>query len=84
MKMGRCLSKAHWYPGLPELALVGNEGQVIKRGTFEWDIVESSLQVHHADPLSPPDLCQVKPHVIELVLVLCHLFIDRHDILHTQ
>ena len=79
--MGRCLSKAHQHLEPPELALVGNKGQVIKRGTLKWDIVEASLQVQHADPLSPPKLHPVLPHVIELVLVFSHLFIDWDNVL---
>ena len=69
------LNKAHWHPEPPELAPVGDEGRVIRRGTLKWDIVEASLQVQHADPLSPPKLHLVPPPVNELVLILGHPFI---------
>ena len=60
---------------------MGNKGLVIGRGTLKWDIVEASLQVQHADPLSPPELHLVPPNFIELVLVLSHLFVDQDNIL---
>ena len=79
--MGGHLSKAHQYAEPPELNPVGNKGRVVRRSTLEWDIVEASLQIYHADPLSLPKLNAVPPHVIELVLVLgCH-FIDWYDVL---
>ena len=81
LEIGRHLHKAHWHPEPLELALVGNKGRVIRRGTFKWDIVEASLQVQHADPHSLPKLCPVQLHVIELVLVPSHLFIDWDYIL---
>ena len=58
------LCKAHQYPEPPELALVGIKGRVIRSSTLKWDIVEASLQVQHADPLSPPKLHPIPLHVI--------------------
>ena len=81
LRMSRRLSKAHWHSEPPELTLVGNKGRVIQGGALEWDVVEASLQVKHADPLSPPKLGLVLPHVVELVLVLGHQFIDQDDVL---
>ena len=80
LEMSGCLCKAHWHPEPPELAPVGNKCRV-KRSAFEWDTVEASLQVQHADPLSLPKLCTVPPYVTELVLVLSYLFIDRDFVL---
>ena len=74
--MGRRLCKAHWHYEPPELAPVGNKGRVIKRGAFKQDIVEACLQVQHANPLSPPKLHPVLSHIIELVLILGHPFVD--------
>ena len=74
--MGGCLCKAHQHPEPPDLAPVGNKGQVIKRGTLKWDILEASLQVQHVDLLSPPELRLVLSCAIELVLVLGHPFIN--------
>ena len=79
--MGGHLSKAHWHPEPPKLTPVGNKGQVIRRGGFEWDIVEASFQVQHADPLSPPELHLVLPCVIELELILGHPFVDWDNVL---
>ena len=64
-----------------ELAMVGNKGQVIRGGAFKWNVVEACLLVQHADPLSPPEMCLVLSHVIELVLVLSCPFIDQDDVL---
>ena len=79
-KSGR-LSEAHWHPKPPKLAPVGNEGRIIRRGALKQDIVEASLQVQHAEPLSPPELRPVPPHIIELVLVLGHPFIEWDNVL---
>ena len=43
LKMGRCLSKAHWHPKPLELTWVGNKGQVVRRSALKWVIVEASL-----------------------------------------
>ena len=48
---------------------------------FEWSIVEASLLVQQADPISPPELCLVPPCVIELELVLGNPFVDQDSIL---
>ena len=42
---------------------------------------EAGFQVQHTNPLSPPKLCPVPPHVVELVLVLSHPFVDQGVIL---
>ena len=80
-KISGHLCKAHWHPGPPELASVGTEGQVIRRGALALDIVEASLQVQYGDSLSLLELRLVLPHVIELKLALIHLFIDQDYIL---
>ena len=81
LKMTRHLHKAHWHPEPLELAPVGNEGQVIRKSALKWDIVGASLQVQHADPLSPPELCPAPIRVVELVLVFNHPFIDWDNVL---
>ena len=81
LKIGGHLHKAHSYPEPLELAPVGNKGRVIGRGTLEWGVVEASLQVQYADPLSLPKLCLILPHAIELALVLGHPFIDQNNVL---
>ena len=43
--------------------------------------MEASLKVQHVDPLSLPMLCPILPHVIKLVLVLGHSFVDRNYVL---
>ena len=43
--------------------------------------MESSLQVRHADTLSLPKLCLVLCCIVELVLVLGHLFINQDNVL---
>ena len=48
---------------------------------LKWDVVETSLQVQHAYPLSLPQLSPVLPYAIELVLALDYLFVDQDDIL---
>ena len=80
-KISGHLCKAHWHPGPPELASVGTEGQVIRRGALALDIVEASLQVQYGDSLSLLELRLVLPHVIELVLVLGYPFIDQDNVL---
>ena len=57
------------------------EGQVVGRGGLKWDIVEAGFQVQHTNPLCPPKLHLVPPHIIELVLVLGRPFIDWDNIL---
>ena len=79
--MGEHLCKAHRYPEPLEFVPVGSKGRVIGRGALEWDTVEASLKVQHADPLSLLELRLVLPHVIELKLALIHLFIDQDYIL---
>ena len=79
--MCRHLSKAHWHPEPPKLTLVGNKGRVIRRSGLKWDIVEAGFQVQHTDPLSLPELRLVPPCIIELVLILGHLFVDWDNVL---
>ena len=43
--------------------------------------MEASPKILHADPLSPPKLYLVLPHVIELVLVIGHQFTDQDNVL---
>ena len=45
LEIGGCLCKAHQHPKPPELALVGNKGQVVRGSALKWDIVEAILQV---------------------------------------
>ena len=60
---------------------MGNKGQVIKRGSLKRDSVEAGFQVQHTYPLSPPELPLVPPHVVELVLVLSHPFVNQDNVL---
>ena len=48
---------------------------------FKWEVVDVNFKVQQADPLSLPKLHLVLSHVIELVLVLGHLFSDQGNIL---
>ena len=43
--------------------------------------MEAGFQVQHADPLSLPELCPVPPHIVELVLILSHPFVDWDNVL---
>ena len=79
--MGGCLFKAHWHPEPPKLTPVGNKGQVIERGSLKWDVVEAGFQVQHTIPFGLPKLHLVSPHIVELLLVLGHLFFDWDNIL---
>ena len=72
---------AHWHPEPQVLAPVGNKGQVVGRGALKWYVVEASLQVQHADPLSPPELHPLPPHLIELVMALGHPFVNWDNVL---
>ena len=63
---------------------MGNESQVARKCALKWDIVEASFQVQHAGPLSTPELRLVLHHIVELVLVLSHLFVDWDDVLVHQ
>ena len=60
---------------------MGNEGRVVRRDALKWDTVEASLQVQHANPLSLPELQPVPPHVIALIVVLGHTFMDWDNVL---
>ena len=77
LEIGGHLHKVHGHPKPLELAPVGKKGKVIRRGALKWDIMETSLEVQYADPLSPPKVRPVPPYVIELVLVLGYPFIDQ-------
>ena len=44
LKMCGRLCKVHWHPEPLELALVGNEGHVIRRDVFKWGIVEAAFK----------------------------------------
>ena len=75
--MGGHLCKAHRHPEPLKLTLVGNKVRVIGRSGLKQDVVEANFQVQHTDPLSLPELHTVLPHVVELVLILGHLFVDQ-------
>ena len=81
LKMCWHLRWAHGYSESLELALLGKEYQVIQGGALKWVVAAVSLSSQHADPLSPPELHPVPPHVIELVLVQGCLFIDQDSFL---
>ena len=60
---------------------MSDEGRVIGGGGLKWDVVEAGFQVQHANPLCPPELGPVPPHIVKLILVLGHPFVDRDNIL---
>ena len=60
---------------------MSDEGRVIGGGGLERDVVEAGFQVQHANPLHPSELGPVPPHIVELILILSHPFVDRDNVL---
>ena len=60
---------------------MSDKGRVVGGGGLEQDVVEAGFQVQHANPLRPSKLGLVPPHIIELILILGHLFVDQDNIL---
>ena len=60
---------------------MSDKGRVVGGGGFERDVVEAGFQVQHTNPLRPSKLGSVPPHIVELILILGHLFINRDGVL---
>ena len=60
---------------------MSDEDQVIGGGGLERDVVEAGFQFQHANPLCLSELGPVPPHIVELILILGRLFVDRDNVL---
>ena len=60
---------------------MSDKGRVIGGGGLKQDVVEASFQVQHANLLCPPKLSSVPPCIVELIIILGHLFVERDNIL---
>ena len=79
--MGRRLGQSHGHPKPTEFTLRSDESRVIGGDEFKGDVMESRLEVDHADKLRPTELTPVATTVVQLILVFVRPLVDWDDIL---
>ena len=60
---------------------MSDKGRVVGGGGLERDVVEAGFQIQHANPLGPSKLGPVPPRIVELILILGRLFVNRDNVL---